>query len=63
MTWHESTEDRTDVGRVLPRLVTDARVAAGTAQGQDRRAATPSWPTYTPWRSTKSCGHRDRAGA
>lgn len=39
MTWHQSTEHRTDVGRVLPRLVTDARVAARTAQGQDRRAA------------------------
>ena len=39
MTWHQSTEHRTDVGRVLPRLVTDARIAARTAQGQDRRAA------------------------
>jgi transcriptional regulator with XRE-family HTH domain len=38
-TWHQSTEHRTDVGRVLPRLVTDARVAARTAQGADRRAA------------------------
>jgi transcriptional regulator with XRE-family HTH domain len=37
--WHQSTQHRTDVGRVLPRLVTDARVAARTAQGQDRRAA------------------------
>ena len=37
--WHQSTEHRTDVGRVLPRLVTDARVAARTAHGQDRRAA------------------------
>jgi hypothetical protein len=27
------------VGRILPRLVTDARIAARTAQGQDRRAA------------------------
>jgi len=39
VTWHQSTEHRTDVGRVLPRLVTDARIAARTAQGQDRRAA------------------------
>ena len=39
VTWHQSAEHRTDVGRVLPRLVTDARVAARTAQGQDRRAA------------------------
>ena len=37
--WHQSTEHRTDVGRVLPRLVTDARIAARTAQGADRRAA------------------------
>jgi transcriptional regulator with XRE-family HTH domain/tetratricopeptide (TPR) repeat protein len=37
--WHESAEHRTDVGRVLPRLVTDARIAARTTQGEDRRAA------------------------
>jgi hypothetical protein len=37
--WHQSTEHRTDVGRILPRLVTDARIAARTAEGQDRRAA------------------------
>jgi transcriptional regulator with XRE-family HTH domain len=37
--WHQSTEHRTDVGRVLPRLVTDARLAARTAQEADRRAA------------------------
>jgi hypothetical protein len=37
--WHQSTQHRTDVGRILPRLVTDARVAARTARGQDRRAA------------------------
>src|SRR5690242_7886588 len=37
--WHTSREHRTDVGRVLPRLVTDARAAARTAEGQDRRAA------------------------
>jgi transcriptional regulator with XRE-family HTH domain len=37
--WHQSTEHRTDVGRVLPRLVTDARLAARTVQEADRRAA------------------------
>jgi transcriptional regulator with XRE-family HTH domain len=37
--WHQSTEHRTDVGRVLPRLLTDARVAARAAEGPDRRAA------------------------
>ncbi len=37
--WHNSAEHRTDVGRVLPRLVTDARIAARTAQGAERRAA------------------------
>ena len=37
--WHQSTQHRTDVGRILPRLVTDARIAARTAGGQDRRAA------------------------
>jgi transcriptional regulator with XRE-family HTH domain len=37
--WHQSAEHRTDVGRVLPRLVTDARIAARTAQGEDRRTA------------------------
>src|SRR5579875_261586 len=37
--WHQSPQHRTDVGRVLPRLVTDARVAARSAQGADRRAA------------------------
>ena len=37
--WHQSAEHRTDVGRVLPRLVTDARIAARTAQSQDRREA------------------------
>jgi transcriptional regulator with XRE-family HTH domain len=39
VTWHQSAEHRTDVGRVLPRLVTDARIAARTAQGADRRTA------------------------
>lgn len=37
--WHTSRSHRTDVGRVLPRLITDARVAARTMSGQDRRAA------------------------
>jgi transcriptional regulator with XRE-family HTH domain len=37
--WHQSPQHRTDVGRVLPRLVTDARVAARGAEGADRRAA------------------------
>jgi transcriptional regulator with XRE-family HTH domain len=37
--WHTSREHRTDVGRVLPRLVTDARVAARVAEGDERRAA------------------------
>ncbi len=36
--WHTSREHRTDVGRILPRLVTDARIAARTA-GPDQRAA------------------------
>src|SRR5580700_10323607 len=36
--WHQSTQHRTDVGRILPRLVTDARIAARAAEGQDRRA-------------------------
>jgi len=37
--WHQSTEHRTDVGRILPRLVTDARIAARVAEDRDRRAA------------------------
>jgi transcriptional regulator with XRE-family HTH domain len=37
--WHQSPEHRTDVGRILPRLVTDARIAARTAEGGERRAA------------------------
>jgi transcriptional regulator with XRE-family HTH domain len=37
--WHQSTQHRTDVGRILPRLVTDARIAARAAESQDRRAA------------------------
>lgn len=37
--WHQSPQHRTDVGRILPRLITDARVAARSTQGADRRAA------------------------
>lgn len=37
--WHTSREHRTDVGRILPRLVTDARIAARAADGPARRAA------------------------
>lgn len=41
--WHTSPQHRTDVGRVLPRLITDARSAR-------------CWPTCTPWCSTRQCG-------
>ncbi len=37
--WHQSAQHRTDVGRILPRLVTDARIAARSAEGSERRAA------------------------
>ena len=37
--WHQSAQHRTDMGRILPRLVTDARIVARTAEGRDRRAA------------------------
>ncbi len=37
--WHTSREHRTDVGRILPRLITDARTAARSADGPDRRRA------------------------
>jgi transcriptional regulator with XRE-family HTH domain len=37
--WHTSREHRTDVGRILPRLITDARTAARSAVGPDRRTA------------------------
>ncbi len=37
--WHQSAQHRTDVGRILPRLVTDARVAARATEGHERRAA------------------------
>lgn len=37
--WHTSREHRTDVGRVLPRLVTDARIAARSSNGPQQRVA------------------------
>lgn len=37
--WHQSPQHRTDVGRILPRLVTDARIAARATEGANRRAA------------------------
>ena len=37
--WHTSREHRTEVGRILPRLVTDARAAARSVEGADRRTA------------------------
>jgi alkanesulfonate monooxygenase SsuD/methylene tetrahydromethanopterin reductase-like flavin-dependent oxidoreductase (luciferase family) len=37
--WHQSTQHRADLGRLLPRLITDARIAARAAGGHDRRAA------------------------
>jgi transcriptional regulator with XRE-family HTH domain len=37
--WHTSREHRTDVGRILPRMITDARAAARSAEGPERRTA------------------------
>src|SRR5579859_4247357 len=37
--WHQSEQHRTDTGRILPRLITDARFAARAAEGPARRAA------------------------
>jgi transcriptional regulator with XRE-family HTH domain len=37
--WHTSREHRTDVGRILPRLITDARTAARSPEQPVRRAA------------------------
>ena len=37
--WHNSPRHRTDVGRVLPQLIADARTAARTAPGERRRVA------------------------
>lgn len=38
-TWHTSATHRTDVGRVLPSLVTDVRIAVRKAEGRRRREA------------------------
>jgi Predicted transcriptional regulators len=38
-TWHTSATHRSDVGRVLPSLVTDARIAVRKAEGRRRREA------------------------
>lgn len=37
--WHGSPTHRTDVGRILPALVRDARIAARVADAEDRRTA------------------------
>jgi transcriptional regulator with XRE-family HTH domain len=37
--WHGSPTHRTDVGRVLPLLVTEARIAVRVSEGKQRRAA------------------------
>lgn len=37
--WHTSRQHRTDVGRILPGLLTDARAAVRSASGTERRAA------------------------
>lgn len=37
--WHNSPSHRTDVGRILPALLTDTRTAARTAPEPERRAA------------------------
>ncbi|MFL6053100.1 MAG: helix-turn-helix domain-containing protein [Actinoallomurus sp.] len=37
--WHGSVTHRTDVGRILPGLVTDLRAATRVAEGDERRAA------------------------
>jgi transcriptional regulator with XRE-family HTH domain len=37
--WHGSATHRTDVGRVLPGLIRDARIAARAAEGERRRTA------------------------
>jgi transcriptional regulator with XRE-family HTH domain len=37
--WHASREHRTDVGRIRPRLITDARTAARSSDPSVRRAA------------------------
>jgi len=54
--WHQSTRHRADLGRLLPRVITDARIAARAAE--DTTAAPParSWPMCTPWSSTRWSG-------
>ena len=54
--WHQSTQHRADLGRLLPRVITDARIAARAAE--DTTAAPParSWPMCTPWSSTRWSG-------
>lgn len=37
--WHTSSTQRTDVGRILPALITDARAAVRASEGRERRAA------------------------
>lgn len=39
MLWHTSPRHRTDVGRILPGLLTDARTAVRTSAGEQRRQA------------------------
>src|SRR5713226_3343514 len=54
--WHQSTRHRADLGRLLPRLITDER--SRPAQPGDTTAAPPtrSWPMCTPWSSTRWSG-------
>ncbi|MFF0492939.1 helix-turn-helix domain-containing protein [Nocardia sp. NPDC004068] len=37
--WHQSPNHRTDVGRILPRLITDGRTAVRVNEGEARRRA------------------------
>src|SRR5262249_37779321 len=37
--WHPSSKHRTGTGKILPRLILDARRAAGVRNGQDAREA------------------------
>ncbi|PZG41395.1 XRE family transcriptional regulator [Spongiactinospora gelatinilytica] len=37
--WHRSSTQRTDVGRLLPSLITDARAAVRATEGTERRVA------------------------
>jgi len=55
--WHTSREHRTDVGRILPRLVTDARASRpGRPMGRPGGPPVPSWRMCTRWCSTRSFG-------